>query len=289
MSEKLGDILIADAGSTKTDWIVADSSGNILSRQTLNGINVTTQDPDVQLEILQNAKKAIPGIKETGQIFFYAAGCNTAEKSNETAKKLQTIWGVNNVSVYSDLLGAARALFGNRKGIACILGTGSNSCFYNGKEIIKQIPSLGYILGDEGSGTALGKRLINALYKEDLSEEIKDSFEKEYHLNLPVIIDKTYRSASPNSFLSSFSPFIKKYENDPKMADMITEEFKLFFDRNVCKYKETKDLEIKITGSIALHFKNFVKKAASLSGLKINEIVPYPIDRLIEFHLKNES
>ncbi len=167
-------ILIADAGSTKVDWAVLTDNGEILARFTTCGINALLVDDEPHASTMAEAGCGIPSGVSPDEIFYYGAGCATPDICKKMQSAIHNNWPEASISVNSDLLGAARSLFGHRKGIACILGTGSNSCLYDGNEITCQIPSLGYILGDEGSGAALGKRLVVDVFKQQLPEDIRD-------------------------------------------------------------------------------------------------------------------
>jgi N-acetylglucosamine kinase-like BadF-type ATPase len=278
-------ILIADSGSTKTDWILTTSENSILEVETL-GINPVRDSRDAIFDIIKNhLASQLPEEYKVDQIFFYGAGCIDPYKKN-IAEVLISIFGSDRrIAVESDLLGAARALCGNQAGIACILGTGSNSCLYDGKEIIANTSPLGYILGDEGSGAFLGKTLVGNILKKIFSQKLQDSFFKKYDLTPSIIINKVYREPMPNRFLASLVPFLAEHREEPEIHDMLIGAFRLFFERNVKAYRHP-EMEINCVGSIAFYFKQEIMDAAAKEGLKMGKILQKPAQDLAFFHRK---
>ena len=205
-------ILIADSGSTKTDWAIVDKDTTL--RINTQGINPVHQNCEAILKILYEELLPHLEVPEVEAVYYYGSGVRP-ELEEQMADVLHgTFPRAKTIEAHSDLLGAARALFGCNCGIACILGTGANSCLYNGSRIVMNTPAMGYVLGDEGSGAALGKRLLHDLYKVVLSEEIVSGFEAETGLSLPEIIDKVYRQPMPNRFLASLSEYIHNHLTD---------------------------------------------------------------------------
>lgn len=278
-------ILIADSGSTKTDWILTTSENSILEVETL-GINPVRDSRDAIFDIIKNhLASQLPEEYKVDQIFFYGAGCIDPYKKN-IAEVLISIFGSDTrIAVESDLLGAARALCGNQAGIACILGTGSNSCLYDGKEIIANTSPLGYILGDEGSGAFLGKTLVGNILKKIFSQKLQDSFFKKYGLTPSIIINKVYREPMPNRFLASLVPFLAEHREEPEIHDMLIGAFRLFFERNVKAYRHP-EMEINCVGSIAFYFNDEITDAAAKEGLKMGKILQKPAQDLAFFHRK---
>lgn len=281
-------ILIADAGSTKTDWALLNISSGHVSQFTGSGINpVTLSEESIEL-ILSEAIASHPEIKEADKLYYYGAGCATPAICERLEFLLQKTLGCRETEVYSDLTGAARSLLHDQKGIACILGTGSNSCLYDGEKIVRNIPPLGYILGDEGSGTALGKRLISDLLKGLLPSEITSIIIKEAGLTLSGVIERVYREPEANRFLASVVKYIGDYKEDPDIRRIVAEEFKKFFDRNVTPYKVSSDIPICFTGSIAWHFSEILKETALSTGHHIKKIIKNPIEGLVEYHITHD-
>ena len=278
-------ILIADSGSTKTDWILTTAENNILEVETM-GINPVRDSQDAIFDVIKNhLKPQLPKEFLVSRIFFYGAGCTDPYKKNVEEVLANTFYPVNGITVESDLLGAARALCGNKAGIACILGTGSNSCLYDGQGIVCNTSPLGYILGDEGSGAFLGKTLVGNVLKKIFSKKIQDSFFEKYKLTPAIIINKVYREPMPNTFLASLAPFLAEYRKEPEIHDMLVWAFQQFFSRNVRAYGHP-EMEINCVGSIAFYFKQEIMDAAAKEGFKIGKILQKPAHGIADFHRK---
>lgn len=274
-------ILIADGGSTKTDWCMVEN-GEIILRFKTKGINPFFQtEEEIQKEIETGLLPGLNGIQPTA-IYFYGAGCAFPEK-NEMIRRAINRYLPAPVEVGSDLLAAARALCGNRPGIACILGTGSNSCQYDGKEIVKNVSPLGFILGDEGSGAVLGKLLIGDVLKDQLPPALKDQFLAEYELTPALIMDRVYRQPFPNRFLAGLSPFISAHLDEPAIWELVTRSFLAFFTRNVKQY-DYLELPVHFVGSVAWHYQAVLKDIASDLGILIGTIIRSPMDGLVAYH-----
>jgi len=276
--------IIADGGSTKCDWAIV---GDKLQIAETEGINPYFCD---SLQIEKILKKSllpkIIGIK-IDEVFFYGAGCR-AEKCDVVKLALQAIFPYAKIEVESDLLGAARALFGKDSGIACILGTGSNSCLYDGKEIKKNVPPLGFILGDEGSGAVLGRKFLSDLLKNQMTKKLKQKFFNKYKLTISEIIEKTYCQPLANRFLAQFMPFLSTHICEPNIYNLVFDEFTEFIKKNIVQYAEYKEYKISFCGSVAYYFADVLKIAALEQNLNFGEIIQNPIEKLIEFH-KNIS
>lgn len=281
-------ILIADAGSTKVEWVVMTANGNVQSRITTHGINALMAEKEDLENLFSKARHLLAFDGELDEIYYYGAGCATPAICKKISCVLEVIWGVKpvDIHVYSDLLGAARALLGESAGIACILGTGSNSCLYDGQAIVKNVPSLGFILGDEGSGAALGKRLVADAFKGHLPELVRNHFLEMYELSMEEILEYTYRRPAANRFLASLVPFLKEHLWNPYVYSVVREEFLSFLRRNVAMYKGCHSLPIAFTGSIAYHFSDILNEAAEHLGFKVNKIEKNPIEGLIAYHVK---
>jgi len=279
-------ILIADSGSTKTDWIFADN-GLITRRIKTRGINPVHMSEEEIGKIIQEVNSDEVPLT----VNFYGAGC-IAPFKNKVINRLQVLYPDAEVSVESDLLGAARAVCGHNEGIACILGTGSNSCLYDGSEIVQNVPPLGYILGDEGSGTAIGKRFLNALFKGELSERLRDDYLQETGLTYADIINKVYREPLANRFLASCSVYVAKImhsegewtEESATLKNIVAACFRDFFMKNVCRYKGFETLPIGIIGSIAYHYKDVLSEVAVSIGCKLTTIDKSPSEGLVRYH-----
>ena len=270
--------LIADSGSTKTAWAVVETNKII----TTSGINPVFMDANTITEILNTQLK--PNLKEDiTEVYFYGAGCASEEKNNIIKEAFRNVLGEIKVEVASDLLGAARGLLDTTDGIACIMGTGSNSCLYENGKISWNVPALGFILGDEGSGAVLGKLLMGNIFKNQLPEAVIEDFKTTYGLSMLDVIEKVYRSPLPNRFLASFGPFIAKHKEVPEMKSMITEALENFIIRNVKQYPYT-TMPVSFTGSIAYYFSDILQELANKHNFTIGKIEKDPLQGLVQFH-----
>lgn len=276
--------IIADAGSSKVEWLLLGDNGKIISRTTTDGLNALLADSEEAKSLFAEARSALGQEESVAEIHYYGAGCATTAICDKIHGALSEVWQSGTVSVSSDLLGAARSLLGKEKGIACILGTGSNSCLYDGHDIIQNVPSLGYVLGDEGSGSALGKRLVADAFKGHLPKAILDKFLASYKLTLSDILEKTYRTPKPNKFLASVVPFIGEHLWNPYVYSLVLEEFSHFIRRNVAMYPGAHTLPIAFTGSIAYYFEKILREAADRQGYKVDKISRTPMEGLVAFH-----
>lgn len=278
-------ILIADSGSTKTDWrLLSKDKGQELRGKIINteGINPIHQDKE---RISDNITKTLLPQLQNAQIsavYFYGSGC-TPQAKIVVEDVLKEVFSNATIEVESDLLGAARALLGKGFGIACILGTGSNSCLYDGKKIIQNTPALGYILGDEGSGSVLGKKLVNALFKHRLSSELELGFAEATGLSMATIINKVYREPMANRFLASLVSFIKEHLAEPSIQTLVIESFREFIQNNILPYQQP-DLPINAIGGIAYQFRRELALAAYQEGFTIGKIEKSPMEGLTRYH-----
>ena len=277
-------ILIADSGSTKTDWCVA-KDGFTVKRFTTQGINPYHQDERRINGIVLDELLPQTGEYKIKKIVFYGSGCR-----EETIPAMKTILhsAFNNnieVEIYSDLLGAARAICGHEEGIACILGTGSNSCLYDGKKIVGNIPPLGYILGDEGSGATLGKIFINEILKNNQMSDLKKEFLQVLQMTEGDIIDRVYRQPMANRFLASLAPFIHSHIERHEVNEIVTENFRQFLLKNVKRYHRD-DLQVSFIGSIAWHFKSQLLQSALEENVYVGSVEKSPMDGLLRYHFR---
>ena len=275
-------MLIADSGSTKTDWcVILDNTP--IKRIGTKGLNPFFQSgEEIQQELTHSLLPQLPE-GTIDSVYFYGAGC-TPEKAPTLRRAIaDSLPIVGNIKAYSDMLAAARGLCGREAGIACILGTGSNSCFYDGKEIVNHISPLGFILGDEGSGAVLGKLLVGDILKNQLSPAIKEAFLKQFDLTVPEIIDRVYRQPFPNRFLASLSPFIAQHLEEPGIRQLVLGSFIAFLRRNVMQYDYTQ-YPAHFIGSVAHCYKEILQEAAQETGIRIGKILQSPMEGLIQYH-----
>lgn len=277
-------ILIADSGSTKTDWVLQSVSGPLAHFHT-QGINPFHQERSIIVGILN--KELLPNLNsdEVSSVYFYGSGVRPELESVMMALLKEMFPQARQVEAHSDLLGAARALCGHNYGIASILGTGANSCLYDGKTILQNTPALGYILGDEGSGGVLGKHFLHDLFKGVLSENICKEFEREYGLTMADVIHRVYREPMPNRFLASLAPFIHRHLSDPAIKRLVVDNFRDFFRYNIRPYGLS-NMKVSFVGSIAWHFREQLEEAAAAEGFFLGSILKSPIEGLLRYHLQ---
>lgn len=277
-------ILIADCGSTKIDWCLLKGDEKIAQIFT-TGMNALLMTQEEMTECIK--EELMPHINnyDVDEIYYYGAGIISDEIKSHVVNALKTcITTASRIEVASDLLAAARALCGHTPGVACILGTGSNSCYYDGEKVVDNVSPLGYVLGDEGSGAVLGRRLVGDVLKRQLPEGLCEEFLKEYQLDRNAIIDKVYRKPAANRFLARFAPFLLKHIGDPAVHSLVLSSFVDFFVRNVESYKGYKELPCNFVGSIAHHFKTVLQEAATSRGITIGAIIQDPMEGLIKYH-----
>lgn len=281
-------MLIADSGSTKTDWRFINSAGDIIAFRS-EGYNPRLINAEQMKESLRKEVLVQLSEQRPGQLFFYGAGCGTEETKLFVKNILAEIFPGASIEVHSDLLGAARSLCGPGPGIAAILGTGSNSCLFDGKEIIESQPSLGYILGDEGSGAALGKELLRRYFYNELDIRLKENFSKRFNLSVAEALQHIYKEPNPNRYLASFSKFIFQNIEHPQCVEMIVENFRLFFDRNILKYSRAKEWPLHLTGSVAFYYSNLLRRVAEEKGIRLGRVTETPIAGLVNYHTEDSQ
>lgn len=278
--------LIADSGSTKTDWCVV-RNGEVEKVVNTAGMNPFFQTRAELEKELDTALVPYIDADRIGAIYFYGAGC-TPEKAPQMAEALRHSFpAVGVVEVSSDLLAAARSLCGRQPGIACILGTGSNSCFYNGTDIARQVPALGFILGDEGGGANLGKLLVADVLKNQLPAGLKEKFFERFQTSTAQIIDRVYRQPFPNRYLASLNVFLEENKAVPEVRQLIVNAFRAFIRRNILQY-DYEAYALNCVGSIALIYAEELQEAAASLGVRIGKIAKSPLEGLISYHLESK-
>lgn len=278
-------ILLADSGSTKTDWGLVEN-GKLVKRLRTSGMNPFQMSEEAITEEIKS--HLVPELPSTvlDEVHFYGAGC-TKEKQPIVERALRANLTINGeCEVASDMLGAARGICGHKPGIACILGTGSNSCSYDGKNLVKNVSPLGFILGDEGSGAVLGKLLVGDVLKNQMPETITKRFFEKYKLTSAEIIDRVYRQPKPNTFLASFVPFLEENIDEPKIYNLVKESFRSFLRRNVMQYEGWQTLPIGFNGSIAKIYKKPLLEALEEEGMHLGRIIQAPMEAMVEYHVE---
>tara|TARA_A100000171_G_C2133173_1_gene148079 strand:+ start:694 stop:1530 length:837 start_codon:yes stop_codon:yes gene_type:complete len=274
-------ILIADSGFTKTDWRLIGADGSIEQARTM-GINPYYQTKEEILLVIQDLHSKLPD--RVDEIYFYGTGCSSGTNRDKIAKLLQRYYKDAKIDVNHDLLAAARSLCGDEKGIACIIGTGTNSCLYDGNKIVSNVPSLGWAIADEGGGTYLGKTLVTDYYRKDMPEHLRVIFKDRFGLNKDAFLTAIYQEPMPGRFLASFAKFINEHISDPYMYKLVYDAFTVFITKNVSKYEGFKEVPVHFTGSVAYYFNNILRKVAVDQGIYIKHITEHPIAGLTLFH-----
>lgn len=282
-------LLIVESGSTKSDWCLIENDLKILSFQ-LDGVNPYVHSLEKITNVFNGAYAKLNSFDLINKIQFYGAGCS----SNEMKIKIKEACRNSNfdtvkIEVSHDLLASARALLGNKEGIACILGTGSNSCVYDGRDIVDELPAFGYLIADEGGGFDLGKRLINTIFKREAPAKLIDLFESKYHLTPDIIKHKIYFEEGPNKFVASFSIFLKENIENEFCRNLVYSSFQSFIHTNLKKYERHEILPISFVGSVAWNFKDILLDVIKNEGLTAGKILKSPLEGLIDFHLNETS
>ncbi len=278
-------ILIADSGTTKTEWCMITDERTSETLVT-SGINPFYQDAENISTILQ---KEFTATKKIESIYFYGAGCINQEKQDVVRNSLMQVFEAEHIFIGSDLLAAAHSLCQDQPGVACILGTGSNSCYYNGREIVANVSPLGFILGDEGSGAVLGKKLIGDVLKKQLPQSLADDFFETYHTTAAEILENVYKKPFPSRYLAGYTKFLSKNIKHPEIENIVFSGFREFVTRNLMQYPGIEKTPIHFTGSIAFYFEVQLRKAMEEQNLVLGNIERAPMKGLIKYHINKVS
>ena len=276
-------ILIADSGSTKCSWALCDQHGKLIKEIRTIGFNPYFIDKKNILKELKKSSLA-EDAKEIKEVFFYGAGCSSKDKNNIIEESLQSFFINSKIVIKHDIDAACYAMYKGKPNITCILGTGSNSCFYDGKKIVENAPSLGFLLGDEASGNYFGKKLLSLYFNNIMPEDLKIKFESGFESDLSIIKENIYNNNRSNVYLSKYFPFITENKNHPIIQDLIFNSLNDFFNLHVCCYENYKDLEINFIGSVGYFLSDDINTVAKKHNCKIGGIVKNPINNLIDFH-----
>ncbi|MBX2944756.1 MAG: N-acetylglucosamine kinase [Cyclobacteriaceae bacterium] len=278
-------ILIADSGASKTDWRMLGPNGQVEQAQSI-GYNPYYQpidqfDKEVREVLVPQVKHPVK------KIFYYGTGCSSDKNRKMIRTALERYFPDAHIEVWHDLLAAARALCGEGPGIACILGTGSNSCYYDGVRIVENVTSLGYVLGDEGSGAWMGKRIIADYLRKDLPEKLWDHFKKRFPMDKDEILSRVYSQEMPSRFLGSFSHFIFQHLKEPYCYKLVYDGFGEFMENNVMRYEKYSELKVHFVGSVAFYFSDVLRQVANDKGITLKNILESPIAGLALYHNKD--
>ncbi|GAB4001880.1 ATPase [Spirosoma daeguense] len=277
-------LLIADSGSTKTDWRLIDTQDRADAIQT-DGFNPYYQTTEQMVATLQ--AQLVPQLQSDAvtDVFFYGTGCTGDTVNYIVSDALRAVLpNVATVSVNSDMLGAARGAAQHEPGIVCILGTGSNACCYDGNQIVRGIQSLGFWLGDEGSGGYLGKTLVRDYFQQRLPDDLRSAFQSRYNLDRPTLLENAYQKPYPNRYFASFTPFLSEHLTHPYISQLVTDAFVLFLTTYVRRFPEAEQWPVHFVGSIAHYFATLLESAITQTQLTMGRILKAPVEQLIEFH-----
>jgi N-acetylglucosamine kinase-like BadF-type ATPase len=272
--------LIVDAGSTKIEWVLLDG-GDVIKRFTTQGFNPNYSDKQHFIDILNNVALPKDDIRD---IYYYGSGCQKAENAQMVGMMLQQYFPNSVPMVTNDMMGAAHAVLGHEKGIACILGTGANSCLYDGVQIIDRAVSLGYIVGDEGSGSYIGRKLTRAHFYNLMPPELKLSFKEDYNLEISDFIDNVYHKPEASKYFAQFVKFADKNRAHPYIHQLLKDCFSDFIKVFVLRYEGCHLMPVSFVGSIAFYFQDILREALDSEGLAMGEVMQSPVDGLIKFH-----
>lgn len=279
-------VAIVDGGSTKCDWVILDDFKKVfLKTETIgfnpNNIAAELIVPEIEKNINLSAVK-----NSITKVFFYGSGCGIPENCATIERELAKFFTKADVLAKEDLMAAAYAAYTGKPAIVCILGTGSNSCYFDGKNLKIKLPSLGFLIGDEGSGSAIGKQLVRRFFMQKLPKDLHDEFEETYHLTIEDALKNMYHTSRPNAYLANFNKFVVERKEHPYFRKMVFDEMKNFFEYQVLPYEESKDAEINFIGSIAYYYEETLRSAAAELNLNVGKIVQKPIESLVDYHIK---
>lgn len=279
--------LIADSGATKTAWMLL-GEGKERSFKTAGISPYLMNKEQIQQLLIKELPKKIQH-KKNLEIYHYGTGCKTISKANIVSKALSSVFPDAKVHVTHDLMGAVYATCNGKPGIACILGTGSNSCYFNGKKIVFNSPGLGYVLGDEASGAYFGKMLVQHFLYKKFDAALEKAFEKEFHLDRDAILHHVYKEPFPNRFLASFAKFLTAHRGHYIIENIIEDGLRDFFGTHLIAYKEAIHVPIHFVGSIAFHFKDKIAELCDMYGFQLGHVLKDPIEGLTKYHQKNRG
>lgn len=277
--------LIADSGSTKTDWRVLMPGQKPYQLMT-NGLNPYFADTDTIIQILTEHLLPHLSASEVTTIYFYGTGCANPDANAVVERALHRVFPkLYTAEVASDMLGAARGACGHESGIVCIFGTGSNACCYDGTQIVRGIESLGFWLGDEGSGGYLGKTLVRDFFQHRLPDDLRSAFAAQYPtLNRAELLDRAYKQPFPNRYFASFTPFLSEHISHPYASKLVSDAFTLFLTTYVTRFPESGQWSINVVGSVGHHFAPQLRQAIVGAGCLAGQILKSPGNGLVEYH-----
>lgn len=283
MSDSSKTLLLADSGSTKTEWCLVRPDGSTVEAFT-GGLNPYYHTEESIEEILR--EKLVPQIqtKSVDAIFFYGAGCTGDERTDMLRKTLQAYFGASEIDVQSDIIGSVRAVCGRNPGIAGILGTGANSCQYDGEKVIDNVPVLGFILGDEGSAGYFGRKVLQGYFYREMPDDLKAALEQEFDMRRSTILENVYQKPQPNTYVAGFARFAGNHADHPYIRQILREGFEECIDRHILKYNGATENPVGFVGSVAYHNADLLRDVLTERGLKPGNIIRNPMPNLVKYH-----
>ena len=278
-------ILIIDAGSTKMEWALVEN-GEVKARFTTQGFNPNYSDPRLLGEMLD---KQLPEIvpNDLQSVYYYGTGCGAEKNCAFVANAFQKRFAHADIHVTHDLMAAAHAVLGNERGIACILGTGANACVYDGKQIVEKAVSLGFMVGDEGSGGHIGRSIVRSYFYGFMPDELKAQFRDKYPISVNDFVAQLYHNSQPSRYLASFASFACEHQDHPFVAELCRKCFDAFAEAFICRFNDYKSLKVSFVGSVAYHFSGILQQSLASHGIIMGEVLQAPMDGLVKYHTLN--
>ncbi|MDN4013857.1 ATPase [Chryseobacterium gambrini] len=279
-------IAIVDSGSTKSDWVILDDFKKVFLKTETIGFNPNFINKELIVPEIEKNTSLSTVKNSVTKIYFYGSGCGVQQNCDIIIEELGKVFIGAEIIVKEDLTAAAYAAYRGKPAIVCILGTGSNSCYFNGETIKIQLPSLGFLVGDEGSGSAIGKQLVRRFFMQKLPADLSSEFEETYKLTVEEALKNMYHTSRPNAYLADFNKFVVERKDHPYLKKMVHDEMLSFFDYQVLPYMESRDAEINFIGSIAYYYEDILRSAAAELNLTVGQIVQKPIESLVSYHIQ---
>ncbi len=279
-------VAIVDSGSTKSDWVILDDFKNVFLKTETIGFNPNFISKELIVPEIEKNTSLLSVKNSITKIYFYGSGCGVRQNCITIEQEVGRVFTNAEIIVKEDLTAAAYAAYNGKPTIVCILGTGSNSCYFDGENLKIKLPSLGYLVGDEGSGSAIGKQLVRRFFMQKLPQDLSLEFEKTYNLTVDETLKNMYHTSRPNAYLANFNKFVVERKDHPYFQKMVFDEMMDFFDYQVLPYEESGEAEINFIGSIAYYYENILRSAAAELHLNVGQIVQKPIESLVDYHIK---
>lgn len=279
-------VAIVDSGSTKSDWVILDDFKKVFLKTETIGFNPNFINKELIVPEIEKNTSLTTVKNSVTKIYFYGSGCGVQQNCDIIIEELGKVFIGAEIIVKEDLTAAAYAAYRGKPAIVCILGTGSNSCYFNGETIKIQLPSLGFLVGDEGSGSAIGKQLVRRFFMQKLPADLSSEFEETYKLTVEEALKNMYHTSRPNAYLADFNKFVVERKDHPYLQKMVHDEMLSFFDYQVLPYMESRHAEINFIGSIAYYYEDILRSAAAELNLTVGQIVQKPIESLVGYHIQ---